>query len=115
MKTVSQILHVLLVALTVLSTQSIAMARGQSPAVMQAVLCTGHGPTIIHLDKDGNETASDIACAECVVVFAVPVDVANITRNESDFVPFDASRAFHAVLLPFEANRIPPTRAPPFV
>lgn len=115
MRAVSHILHVLLIALTFVSTQSIAMARGQSPAVMQAVLCTGHGPTIVHLDKDGNETASDIACAECVVVFAVTPNVENTTPNETAFIPFEVPRSFKTVKLPFETKRAPPTRAPPFV
>lgn len=51
----------------VLTGQSMAMARGMSPAADQIVICTGSGPMVMTVDAEGNPTAPSHLCPDCAL------------------------------------------------
>ncbi|WP_074254826.1 hypothetical protein [Vannielia litorea] len=44
--------------------QALAVARGQAPVAMQAVLCTGFGTQVIHLDAEGKPVSAPHLCPD---------------------------------------------------
>jgi len=59
---------VLLVGLIGLTSQTMAVARGQAAATGQVTLCTGHGFVVVTTDADGNPTLGGQFCPDCVLV-----------------------------------------------
>lgn len=57
----------LLVALT---SQHAALARGQSAATGELVICTGTGLITVHLDAEGNPTVPAHFCPDCTKALA---------------------------------------------
>jgi hypothetical protein len=66
-------LSALLVALLILTAQSMAVARGSSMIAGQIVLCTGTGPVIVNTDRNGAPVAPAHVCPDCVISFGVDV------------------------------------------
>ena len=70
----------LLTALVLVAgTLQMAYASGQSPAVDEMVICTGHSAVTIGIDADGNPTGEIFYCPECAssVLDAVAVQPAS--------------------------------------
>jgi len=64
-------------ALTLLVTaETMAMARGASPAVSETILCTSHGIERIHLDAEGAPTSAPHICPECLLFFGALAETA---------------------------------------
>ncbi|WP_366915002.1 DUF2946 family protein [Antarcticimicrobium sp.] len=60
-------LALLLVAVMVLTSQSMAVARGATGPAGQIVLCTGTGPIAVHVDEDGQPTGPPHICPDCAL------------------------------------------------
>jgi len=57
-----------LVAIMVLTSQSMAVARGMATnAAGQIVLCTGTGPVSVYVDEDGQPTRPPHICPDCAL------------------------------------------------
>jgi hypothetical protein len=57
----------LLIGLIGLTSQTMAVARGQAAATGQVVLCTGAGIQTISIDAEGNPTQGGHLCPDCVL------------------------------------------------
>ena len=57
----------LLVAVLVLTTQSMAGARGAAMSAGQIVLCTGTGPVTVNADKKGQPVGPAHICPDCAL------------------------------------------------
>ena len=66
----------LLAAVMVLTSQSMAVARGGTGPAGQIVLCTGTGPVAVYVDDDGQPTGPPHLCPDCALhlldAFAAP-------------------------------------------
>ncbi|MEL7211636.1 MAG: hypothetical protein AAGK92_03170 [Pseudomonadota bacterium] len=67
MKALTRILTPLLVALMVLTSASLAVARAAPDAAGQMVLCTGNGPVVVHFDADGEPVGAPHYCPDCAM------------------------------------------------
>ena len=71
----------LLVAVMVLTSQSMATARGATGPAGQIVLCTGTGPVAVYIDDDGQPVGPPHLCPDCALhlldAFAAP-DIAPV-------------------------------------
>lgn len=56
-----------LVLLLVLTSQSMAVARGMTGPVGQMVLCTGTGPVSVFVDQNGQPVAPPHYCPDCAL------------------------------------------------
>lgn len=69
-------LALVLVAVMVLTSQSMAVARGATGPAGQIVLCTGTGPVAVYVDDDGQPTGAPHICPDCALhlldAFAAP-------------------------------------------
>jgi len=57
----------LLVAVMVLTSQSMATARGATGPAGQIVLCTGTGPVAVYVDDDGQPVGPPHLCPDCAL------------------------------------------------
>lgn len=69
-------LALFLVAVMVLTSQSMAVARGATGPAGQIVLCTGTGPLAVYVDDEGQPTGPPHICPDCALhlldAFAAP-------------------------------------------
>ncbi len=70
MRLLRQITAVLSIALMLLTAQTAAMARGQAPAVGEAVICLGGQAVSVAIDAEGKPTGPRHFCPDCVIHFA---------------------------------------------
>jgi hypothetical protein len=59
-------LGIALALLLVLTSQTMAIARGAAPPVDQLVLCTGAGSVTVLLDAEGKPTGQVHICPDCI-------------------------------------------------
>ncbi len=66
------------VALSVLVLTSVAagVARGQADPVGQMVICSGHGPVMVHIDANGDPTGPPVLCPDGVLALLSAVAIA---------------------------------------
>lgn len=57
----------LLVAVLVLTAQSMAVARGTAMSAGQIVVCTGTGPVTVNVDKKGQPVGPAHICPDCAL------------------------------------------------
>ncbi|WP_420862869.1 hypothetical protein [Algirhabdus cladophorae] len=57
----------LIVGLMVLTSQTMAVARGQAAATGQMTLCLAHGTQVVTVDAEGNPTLGGQFCPDCVL------------------------------------------------
>ena len=104
----------LLVVVMVLTSQSMALARGSVMSAGQIVLCTGTGPVLVDVDKDGQPITPPHFCPDCAltVLAAVAAPEFLIVRQ---FVASKVQWNVH-VVKPASAQRHPASaRDPPLV
>ena len=65
---------ILLVAVLVLTAQSMAVARGTAMSAGQIILCTGTGPVTVDVDKNGQPVRPTHICPDCALSELVAVD-----------------------------------------
>ena len=67
---------ILLVAVLVLTAQSMAVARGTAMSAGQTILCTGTGtgPVTVDVDKNGQPVRPTHICPDCALSELVAVD-----------------------------------------
>lgn len=70
MRSFRQISVIALCALILLTSQSMAVARGQMPPDGQMVLCTGAGSVVIFVDENGQPTTAPHLCPDCILTLA---------------------------------------------
>lgn len=114
MKPLTRLFALFICAVFLVTTQAMAMARGQAPAERALVLCTSHGTVQIYLDAQGKPTSSPELCADALLtVVAVDADFVRWTGQ------CDAPRALAHRILHVPVLRSPPgvyaARAPPSV
>ena len=105
-------LALVLVAVMVLTSQSMATARGATGPAGQIVLCTGTGPVAVYVDDDGQPTGPPHICPDCALhlldAFAAP-DIVPAPLLAAPRKQRFATAALHA-----EArSRTPSARDPP--
>lgn len=89
----TRLLTPLLVALMVLTSASLAVARAAPDAAGQMVLCTGSGPVVIQFDENGDPIGTPHYCPDCAMTLLEAV-----VGNTSS-----AARAFGVGDVVFEA------------
>ena len=101
-----------LVAVLALTSVTSAIARGQAPAVDQAVICTGTGVVTVALDAQGNPTGMAHPCPDCTLTLATPAVCTQNPGPVGALVPlrFAAGASVHATAHPIQPIR---ARAPP--
>jgi len=72
-----------LVALLLVTGQSMAVARGAAGPAGELVLCTGSGPVVILVDEDGAPVAPPHYCPDCVLSFLDHVAVDHVMVAQS--------------------------------
>ncbi len=73
MTTLTRLMTPLLVALMVLTSASLAVARAAPDATGQMVLCTGSGPVVVHFDEDGDPVGAPHYCPDCAMTLLAAV------------------------------------------
>ncbi len=82
MKTVYRSLTAILLSLLIIVTSgSLAIARGQPDAAGQIVLCTGYGPQTVSVDQNGQPIAPAHMCPDCALSYF------DATHGFSNLVP----------------------------
>lgn len=76
MKRLVQPLAFALALLVALTSQQMAMARGQTMAVGQVILCTGAGAVSISVDAEGNPTGPAHICPDCALTLVMATALA---------------------------------------
>lgn len=103
----------LLVLAMMAASVVMAQARHQARAVVEVVLCTGHGMASIEVDADGNPVGPMLPCPECHNA-AAGLDIAPASAV---LAPNEISAPAHALReLPAPARNAPVcrhARAPP--
>jgi len=103
---------ILMVLVLMLTSQSMAVARGASAATGQMVLCTGNGPLAVYVDVSGAPTSAPHICPDSAlnVLFEVAAPEFNAPQRVLCF-EVGCTMARPARL----AARVPtpPSRAPP--
>ncbi|MBY6048036.1 hypothetical protein [Vannielia litorea] len=61
---VRRVISGLMLAVLLLAGQALAVARGEAPAAMQMVLCTGFGTQVVHVDAEGNPVSAPHLCPD---------------------------------------------------
>ncbi|WP_372604253.1 hypothetical protein [Actibacterium sp.] len=74
MKLVRPIFTLALALMLAMTSLTLAVARGQAPAVSDVVICSGFGLQVIHLDAEGNPVGAPHICPDGVAAF-VSLDV----------------------------------------
>lgn len=74
MRNIRHITTFFLIAVLALTAQSMAVARGTAMSAGQIVLCTGTGPVVVDVDKDGQPVDPAHICPECAVSELVALD-----------------------------------------
>jgi len=72
--------------LLVLTSQTMATARGSPTPVGQAILCTGSGPVAILVDAEGQPTGQTHICPDCafsILDSVIPPSIAPIRLSQS--------------------------------
>lgn len=69
----TRLLTPLLVALMVLTSASLAVARAAPDATGQMVLCTGTGPVVVHVDANGDPTGAPHYCPDCAMTLLAAI------------------------------------------
>lgn len=70
----SRLIAAVLVGLIVLTAQSAAVARSMPDASGQMVICTGTGPVMVYVDRDGNPTRAPHICPDYALSLIVALD-----------------------------------------
>lgn len=84
-----------LVAIMVLTSQSMAVARGAArDATGQIVLCTGTGPVSVYVDEDGQPVGRPHICPDCALHLLAAVAAPDIAP-----VPLALSSRKHPLIL----------------
>ncbi|WP_224826440.1 hypothetical protein [Cognatishimia sp. MH4019] len=73
MRTFPRLLIPLMVALMVLTSASLAVARAAPDAAGQMVLCTGSGPVVMHFDENGDPVGAPHYCPDCAMTLLAAV------------------------------------------
>jgi hypothetical protein len=103
-----------LAAIIVVTSQSMAVARGSSAASEQLVLCTSDGVIAVYLDADGNPTAAPHVCPECTQTFLPRIAYHRPAWAYIDAYAADFSAFVERHIIQVRTER-PRNRAPPFV
>lgn len=108
-RTLTLIALALLLALT---SQSLAVARGQTRAGEAVVICSGGGAVTLTLDAQGNPTGPAHLCPDMALAFFAALDLPPMT------LPARVARAERAVLPPrfaaaSQGTPAPQARGPP--
>ena len=61
------VLAIALAFLAAVTSLAAGVARGQADPVGQIVLCTGHGPVMVHVDETGAPTGAPVLCPDGVL------------------------------------------------
>lgn len=72
------------------TAETMAMARGASPAVSETILCSAHGIERIPLDAEGEPTSAPHICPECLLFFGAPVDTPRSVAAPIAATPIEA-------------------------
>ncbi|MFD2740816.1 hypothetical protein ACFSUD_14630 [Sulfitobacter aestuarii] len=95
-----------------LTSQSMALARGNEAVTGQMVLCTGAGPVAVFVDAQGEPTDTPHICPDSALNLVFVLALPNPDRPQRLI-----SARYHTVLpppVPASALRLlPPSRAPP--
>jgi hypothetical protein len=102
----------LLALVLVLTSQSMAVARGGSAATGQMVICTGSGPMAVLVDADGQPVEAAHLCPDATLQVLTDVDapLPAFLRAGRVLVP-EAMRACAPCTRAL--RQTPPSRAPP--
>ncbi len=108
------ILCVVLSAMVILTGLGVASSRGIDKVAGQMVLCTGAGPVVVYMDKDGQPTQAPHYCPEFALsllgaVEPQPADLPYVSDALSPQPPRGATSLIAADV----PNR--PARSPPVV
>ena len=76
MKLLRTYLAIALALVLVVTTHSMAVARGTSMPMDQVVLCTGTGPAVVLVDRDGQPVTPPHSCPDCTLGALALNDVA---------------------------------------
>ncbi|WP_425041170.1 hypothetical protein [Primorskyibacter sp. S187A] len=66
----TRVISLVLSVTLLLTAETMAMARGATAAVDEIILCTGHGPSSVYVDSDGEPTSAPHICPDCALFFA---------------------------------------------
>lgn len=69
MKRLGTIFALSLAMMLALTSLTLAVARGQAPAVGEVVICTGMGLQVLHLDAEGNPVGAPHVCPDGIASF----------------------------------------------
>ncbi len=72
-------ISLILALMLVLTSQSMAVARGAAAATGQMVLCTGAGPVAIYTDAEGKPTAAPHICPDAALNILAGVALPDLT------------------------------------
>ena len=112
MRHIRHITTFFLIAVLVLTAQSMAVARGTAMSVGQIVLCTGTGPITVNVDKNGQPVGSAHICPDCALSELAAVDAPAFARAGSFVVSEAQSTPYTTALI--NARRQPTSaRDPP--
>lgn len=95
-----------------LTSQGLAVARGQGMAVGSAVICVGGGLAVIALDADGQPVGAPHYCPDGVLSFAAVAAPAALAPAPARLIVIAAALPV-AQAAPPALNRLPPARGPP--
>ncbi|NIY77992.1 hypothetical protein HCZ23_00710 [Celeribacter sp. HF31] len=104
---------VLVALLLIVTSQSMAVARGtMRDATGAVVLCTGTGPITVLTDADGQPIGPTHICPDCalsvIAGLAEAFDLPTPAQNELRFSPPNLSYHAHETLPPRPRARAPP-------
>lgn len=101
-----------LIALLVLTSASLAVARAAPDAAGQMVLCTGSGPVVVHVDETGTPVDPPHYCPDCAMTLLAAVAGENasfkITGSVSALVFETSASHFSSAPDPGAKARGPP-------
>lgn len=108
----TRVLRLILIAIVVLTSQQLALARGQAVAMGNMVMCVGGGFVTIAVDAKGNPTGAPHVCPDGVQAMAFdpgepgrPIPVGSVTVPRYLALPCTAAPSLHL--------QTPQARAPP--
>ncbi|MBV0911322.1 hypothetical protein [Anianabacter salinae] len=107
------LLSCLLVAVLVLTGPAMTLARGQSMAVGEMVLCTGTGPVTVPVDADGQPTGPAHICPDCMMSLALGVLPAVAAPVPPTALATTEPFGLHRTAAIARALRAPSARGPP--
>ena len=98
--------------LLVLTSQSMAAARGATDPTGKMVICTGTGPIVVYVDDSGTPVGPPQYCPDCALVLADPVgEFATVARPAEVELRLSPLAMIERCALTAEAR--PNARAPP--